>query len=190
MASCNEVISRALKLARVIPSGTVPTSDEYADGLIALQSMFDAWRTGGMFGELEDVYLEENDTAEEGKRYYVTSGVTLTAPTSEYVDADGNTRQPRDLAMYESLTSAGAQTAKLYDRTAWVDLLGLTAAGTCPLSARDQDGLAATLATHGAFIDMFGAEISPRLERLAARFLRNIMGKHGSTQDRGTADYF
>ena len=190
MATCNAVIEDALKLARVIPSGSTPTSAEYADGLVALQSMFDNWRTGGMFGELEDVYLEEDDTAEEGKRYFVVTGVTLTAPTSVYIDGDGVERQPRDLALYESLTQAGTQAAKVYDRTEWRDVVGLTGAGTCPLADRDRHGLAACLVTFGGLADMFGAEPGQGVVAKAKNFLRNIMAKHGSTQDRGTVEYY
>lgn len=192
MATCNEIIADALKLARIIPSGSVPTTDEYADGLIALQSMFDGWRTAGMFGELEDVYLiaGESDVAEEGKRYFTETGATLTTPTSVYLDSLGDTRQPRDLALYESLTEAGTQAAKIYDRTAWVDVIGLTGAGDCPLSDRDRHGLAACLVTFGGLGDMFGAEPGQGVVAKAKNFLRNIMGKHGSTQDRGTVDYY
>ena len=193
MATCNDVIKTALKLGRVIASGVTPTTDEYADGLIALQSMFDGWRTGGMFGELEDVYLiaGESDVAEEGKRYFTETGATLTTPTSVYLDSLGDTRQPRDLALYESLTEAGTQAAKVYDRTAWVDVIGLTGAGACPLASRGMMGLAACLAVSEAFLAEFNdAQVSPRVERLAKNFLRNIMAKHGSTQDRGTVDYY
>jgi hypothetical protein len=72
MATCAEVITYALRMNRVIGSGKDPTTAELADGMIALQALYDQWRTGGMFGDLEDVYLDENDTAEEGKRYFVT----------------------------------------------------------------------------------------------------------------------
>ena len=192
MATCNAVIEDALKLARVIPSGSTPSTAEYADGLVALQSLFDSWRTGGMFGELEDVYLisGDSDVAEEGKRYFVATGASLTVPTSVYVDSLGDTRQPRDLALYESLTEAGTQAAKVYDRTEWRDVIGLTGAGTCPLADRDRHGLAACLVTYGGLADMFGAEVGQGVVAKAKNFLRNIMSKHGSTQDRGTADYF
>jgi hypothetical protein len=46
-----------------------------------------------MFGTLEDVYLDGDDTAEEGKRYYIPSGFTLTDATSEYLDSTGTVRQ-------------------------------------------------------------------------------------------------
>lgn len=190
MATCSQVITNALKLAKVIASGASPTSDETTDGLTCLQSMYDEWVTGGMFGTLEDVYLEADDVAEEGKRYFVPTGVTLTVPTSVYVDADGNTRQPRDMAVYESLTEAGTRAVKLYDRTEWVDLLGLVSGSTAPLSKRDEIGLAACLVTSGGFQAMFGGEISPGVIVKAASFRKNIIGKQGSTQDRSHADYY
>jgi hypothetical protein len=190
MATCLDIITYAMKLAKILPSGGTPSAAETEDGLACLQSLYDGFVTGGMFGELEDVYLDADDTAEEGKRYYVPSGVTLTDATSEYIDAYGDTRQPRDLAIYESLTSAGVRAVKLYDRTEWVDLLDLATTDVAPLSGRGAMGLAACLATAGAFIDMFGGEIGPGTALLAGQFVKNIMGKVGSTQDRPGADYY
>lgn len=190
MASCLDTVTHALILRKVIGVGKEPKPAEAALGMVALQSLYDQWRTGGMFGTLEDVYLEESDTAEEGKRYFVPTGLTLTAPTSVYEDADGNTRQPRDLALYEAVTQAGVQTAKLYDRTAWVDLLDLELSETAPLSGRNALGLAACLATSGGFVAAFGGEAGPDVVYLARHFLRNVMSKMGSTQDKLTNDYF
>lgn len=190
MATCTQIITYALQLAKVLPSGAAATTEEAADGLVALQSMYDGWLTGGMFGELEDVYLDDDDTAEEGKRYFVTTGTTLSAPSSVYVDADGDTRQPRDMAVYEALTQSGTRTAQIYDRTEWVDLIGLVAGDEAPLSKRDAFGLAACLATIGGLADMFGAQPGPGVVIKAKNFMRNVMSKHGSTQDRGTADYY
>lgn len=193
MATCQETVTAALRLARVIGVSASPTSSESDRGLECLQSLYDGWVTGGMFGELEDVYLDSSDTAEEGKRYFVPTGYTLTDTTSIYVDAEGNTRQPRDLSLYESLTEAGTRTVKLYDRTAWVSMTGLTLASTAPLSNRGMMGLAAVLATSGAFAAMFGANalIDPDIRQLAAQFRGNIIGKSGSTQDtEGGVDYY
>jgi len=174
----------------ILGIGVDPTANETSEGMIALQALYDQWLTGGMFGELEDIYLEENDTAEEGKRYFVPTGITLTAPTSVYVDADGETRQPRDMAVYESLTEAGTRTAKIYDRTAWVNLIGLASGDTAPLSGRNAYGLAACLATSGGFLGHFGGNPNPTTVATARHFLRNIMDKRGSTQEPRTADYF
>ena len=190
MATCGEIVTYAMQMARVLGLGKEPKAAESQAGMIALQSLYDQWRTGGMFGTLEDVYLDEDDVAEEGKRYRLASGVTLTAATSDYVDECNQTREPRDLALYEVVTSAGLQTARLYDRIEWVDLLGLELTDEAPLSGRNAYGLAACLATSGGFIAAFGAEPSQPVISLARHFLRNVMGKDGSTQDRQGADYF
>ena len=191
MATCLDVITYAMRMSRVLGIGDEPTGSEGAAGLAALQSLYDGWRNGGMFGELEDVYLTDDDIAEEGVRYFVPTGLTLDEPTSVYIDFDGNTRQPRDLAMYEILTEAGTQTAKLYDRTEWVSLLDLALTDTAPLSKRGTMGLAACLALSGAFIGMFGAkETTPDVARAARDFTASLMRKPGSTQPHDGADFF
>lgn len=187
-STCLDVITDAMSMGRVLGIGKEPKAAEAERGMKALQSLYDQWRTGGMFGALEDVYLSEDDTAEEGKRYY-TNGFTLTAPTSQYVDSYGDTRQPRDLALYETFDGT-TQTARLYDRTEWVDLLDLELGDIAPLSGRNSDGLAACLATSGAFLSVFGAEPSAPVIALARHFLRNVMGKAGTTQDNSGAEYF
>jgi hypothetical protein len=77
MATCLDIVTYAMRLSRILPMGDEPNSDEGAAGLAALQSLYDQWRTSGMFGELEDVYLDGDDVAEEGVRYFVPTGYTL-----------------------------------------------------------------------------------------------------------------
>lgn len=192
MATCLDVITTALKLGRIIPAGEQPEADEAADGMVCLQSLYDHWRIGGMFGSLVDTYLTGDDTAKEGKRYFIPVGMTLADATSIYTDDCGNTRQPRDLALYETLSEAGEHAAKLYDRTAWVDLLGLKVTDEAPLASRGLVGLAACLATSGAFAAMFGdtATMNPDVRGNARDFLRDLSSKAGSTQDNAGADYF
>lgn len=203
MATCLDIITLAMKQCRILPSGGTPSSAETTDGMTALQSLYDEWRTGGMFGALRDCYITADADAQEGHRYYVPAGVTLTDATNDYVPQFGDaysecdyasgigyTRQPRDMALYESVTSTGTHKAKLYDRTAWVDLLGLATTDTAPLADRNASGLAACLATSGGFMDMFGAQPGPGTVALAQHFLRNVMGKIGSTQDNSGAEYF
>lgn len=191
MATVRDIITHALKLARVISSGESPSSEEAADGLVCLQSLYSSWVHNAMFGELEDVYLDADDDAQEGKRYYVPTGLTLTDATSVY-DDNGTTRQPRDLAIYEVLMQAGTRTVKLYDRTEWVELTGLTLNSTAPLSSRGEMGLAAVLATYGGFAAMFGdtATMNPDVRRAASDFLGQIMAKKGSTRDKTGSEYF
>jgi hypothetical protein len=191
MATCLDVITYAMRQCRILGLGKEPKAREAEEGMVALQALYDQWRTGGMFGTLEDIYLDGDDIGEEGKRYFVPTGYTLTAATSVYLDSDEVTRQPRDLALYEVLTQAGAQTARLYDRIEWVDLLGLELTDTAPLSSRNAYGLAACLATSGGFSSAFGGQEPPiQVVALARHFLRSIMGKKGSTQDRGSGEYF
>lgn len=205
MATCLDVVTNALKLARVISSGETPEADESGDGMLALQSLYDQWRIGGMFGSLTDAYLTADADAQEGYRYYLTAGVTLTDATNDYVPQYGDsytecdyssgigaTRQPRDLAFYESVTSTGTHAARLYDRKAWVDLLGLTLADDAPLASRNLMGLSACLATYGGFTAMFGdtATLNPDVRKLANSFLESIASKAGSTQDVSGADFY
>lgn len=192
MATCLEVITAAMQMTGVLALGKSPKAAETERGLRALQSLYDQWLTGGMFGTLEDVYLSDDDTAEEGKRYLLASGVTLTEPTTIAAEdsRDGEERQPRDLSVYESVTSTGTRAVRLYDRSEWVDLLGLDSGDVAPLSKRNSDGLAAVLATSAGFIGAFGAPANETVVALARHFLRNMVGKQGSTQDRDGADYF
>jgi hypothetical protein len=193
-ATCLDIITSALKLGRVIPSGGTPSAAETEDGMDCLQSLYDEWVAGAMFGKLTDSYLTASDTAQEGYRYLLAAGVTLTEPATISAEdsADGVERQPRDLALYESLTSTGTRSVRLYDRTGWVDLLDLTTGDIAPLSSRGKMGLAACLATSGAFAAMFGdtATMNPDVRAAANRFKASLSYKLGSTRDRTAAEYF
>lgn len=193
-STCLDVITSALKLARVLRSGGTPGAAETSDGLSCLQSLYDSFVTDGMFGRLEDVYLTANDTAQEGKRYRLAAGITLTEPTtiSAQDSSTGEERAVRDLALYEKVDSTGTRTVRLYDRTGWVNLLGLASGDIAPLSSRGAMGLAACLATSGAFAAMFGdtASMNPDVRAMSNRFRASLSYKLGSTQDRRKAEYF
>ena len=192
MASCLDIITSALKLARVISSGATPTAAETSDGLDCLQSLYDEWVASAMFGKLEDVYLLADDTAKEKHRYILASGVTLTEPATILDECTGDTRAPYDLAVYEKIDSSGTRTVRLYDRTGWVDLLGLATTDTAPLASRGKMGLAACLATSGAFAAMFNdtATMNPDVRTAANRFRASLAYKLGSTQRRTPVEYF
>ena len=193
-STCLDVITSALKLARVLPSGGTPSASETTDGLACLQSLYGEMVAAAMFGRLEDVYLTADDTAEEGKRYRLAAGITLTEPTTISAEdsSTGEERAVRDLALYEKVDSTGTRTVRLYDRTGWVNLLGLASSDIAPLESRGAMGLAALLATSGAFCAMFGdtATLNPDVRALANRFRASLSYKLGSTQDRRKAEYF
>lgn len=202
-ATCLDIITYTLRMSRVIGIGKTPKAAESEEGMAALQSLYDEWRTGSMFGTLKDCYVSSAVTAQEGRRYYVTSGGSVTDATSDYTpqfgdaytECDyasgiGKVRQPRDLSLYEVVEADGTQTAKLYDRTGWIDLLDLELTDIAPLSGRGAYGLAACLATSGGFIAAFGAQPQDSTIALSRHFLRNIMSKMGSTQDDSGGEYF
>jgi hypothetical protein len=190
MATCLETVANAMRMSKVLGIGKEPKAAEAELGMSCLQGLYDMWLTNNMFGRLTDVYLTADDTAEEGKRYYIPLGITLTAATSSIVDPDGNTRQPRDLSCYETLTSTGTRAVKLYDRTAWVNLLDLGLSDIAPLSGRGATGLAAALASYGALAAAFGADPGPQVGVLAATFMAGLSYKTGSTRDKIKAEYF
>jgi hypothetical protein len=198
--TCLDIVTYAMRQSRIIGPGREPRDAEAEEGMVALQSLYDQWRTGGMFGRLADVYLSGDANAQEGKRYYVPAGVTLTDATNDYVPdyplndygcgcdygsgiSTGVTRQPYDVALYEVVDSSGNLSAKLYDRSAWVDLLDLALTDIAPLSSRNAYGLAACLATSGGFVSVFGGEPPSAISNLAAQFTRNLSSKFGSSQD-------
>lgn len=193
-STCLDVVTSALRLARVVGVNRDPKAAESERGMECLQSLYDYWVSNGMFGRLVDVYLTASDTAREGRRYLLAAGVTLTEPTTIPAEqnCEGVPRQPRDLSIYESLTSTGTRSVRLYDRTSWVDLTGLSLSDVAPLSSRGQVGLSACLATYGGFSAMFGVGqgINPDVRALAVTFLAGLSYKLGSTRDRSRAEYF
>lgn len=174
MATCRDIVTHALNIGATTKGS--PSASELDLGMTCLQSLYDEWVSGGMFGRLKDVFLQENDIAEPGRRYYL-NGYTLTFATNE------NQAQMPDLALVETVSTGGVRTVKLFDRYQWVNLLSLAAADDAPLASRGAMGLAAALACSGAFLAAFGdAEVSPRVERLSNRFIGALMHKLGSTQ--------
>ncbi len=204
MATCLEIIGDALRLARVIGIGKEPRGAEAEAGMRCLQSLYDGWVSNGMFGRLTDEYLDAGTAAQEGRRYCAPAGVTVTDATDSYepVDSDyagygtvgytGETRQPRDLAIYEVQHASGDRFVKLYDRDRWVEMTGLDLSDDAPLSGRGHMGLAACLAINGAFSAMFGTgqDVNPDVRGLAAQFIHDLSYRRGSTQDRAAGEYF
>lgn len=190
MTTCSEIITLALRQVRVLGSGRDARAAEGADGLVALQGMFDAWVANGMFGRLTDVYTAVAYTAHENERIRAASSAVVTIPTTfSEGGLDGSDRGPRDLSLIEVYNIVAAtRQVSLFDRNAWVRIEALALADTCPLANRGASGLAACLAETWA--DMFGAEVGSGVRRLAASFRTGLSLKLGSTRDSVGADYF
>lgn len=197
MTTVRDVVTLALKQARILAPGDAPSADEADDGLTAFQGMLDQWVNEGLFGKLTDEYLESSDTAKENRRYKLAAGVTLTIPETIQGDggdygAEGNTteeRQPFDLAIIESVTSAGVRSVKLRDRYQWVELTGLALGDDAPLADRGAIGLAANLAVF--FTEMFGVGlVGPGTIQQARKFVSALSAKTATTQGDRVAEYF
>lgn len=187
MTTCRDIITYAMRQARILPAGRDPKASELADGIVALRSLYDGWVANGMFGRLTDTYQSTAYTAGEGERVIAPSGVEITFPTT--VDAACGERCPRDLTVIETIIG-GQRSVKLWDRSGWVDLLGLNENGPAPLASRGAWGLAATLAVSGGFVTMFGGEPTSDVRMLALRFQNGLVAKFGTTQDSIAGDYF
>lgn len=185
MATVRDIVTLALKQARVIGIGQTAPDPLASQGLTAFQTMFDMWVINGMFGRLTDLYKTANYEAKEGERITAPTGVVITLPAT--IDDCGGERAPRDLSLVEYSIN-GVRSVKLYDRTAWVDLLGFTLGTAAPLAERGQGGLASCTAR--VFCEMFGREMLPYTARQAAMFEGALSSKFGTTQDREGVDYF
>mgnify|MGYP003659349723 CR=1 FL=1 len=179
MATCQQIISTALRMARIVPLASEPKAKEAEHGLIVLQGIYDDWMGRGMFGRLKDIYTTDDYTAEEGDRIFA-DGATITLP--ELMDGD---RVPRDLACVS--VDDGDLRHYVWDGE-WVELTRLALSSECPLSARDPAGLSSLLAIQLA--ESFGEQCGPATAAKGLRFQAGLMAKANSTQDRTGAEYF
>lgn len=191
MATCNDVIRRALQKARVLAEGEDPTAEQAADGLTALQSLLDGWVTGGMFGALTDVYKSAAYTAKEFERVRKDAAVTITIPDTIEDPQTGETRTPRDRACIQVVyPSAGTKQSYLYDAQVgdWVQIQSLALTDDTPLQGLGVDGLASVLALDVA--DEYGVDVTPSTAAKAARFVANLSGQFNSDRYRAVGSYF
>lgn len=173
MATCRDIVSRALHMARVVDREDDPTAAELRDGLTVLQTLYDQWLVGGMFGRLTDVYESDSYEASEGQRIFLDTG-TVTLPT------EIDDRKPRDLVAIEAFDSEGRR-AWIWDRTAWVRIDSLADSDDAPLAERGVNGLAACVALN--YAEEFGAEVTANVLRQCAAFKTALSYKFGSQRD-------
>jgi hypothetical protein len=192
MATCRDIITGALRRARVYGPGETPNADDAADGMIALQSMFDGWRTGGTFGRLVDVMPDVSGPADEQQRVLLSGAITATLPTEVKDKDSGLMRPPLDLALIEIITPADAVpcVGSLYDagRGDWVQITALTLDGEAPLSARDEFGLSCCLAE--VMAPEYNGSLMPSTMLRAGAFRRMLVSRFGSQRRTGQAVYY
>jgi hypothetical protein len=174
MPTCADIITQGLRLARVIASGENPKADEATDGMFALQSLFDEWVAGGVFGLMTDTYQTAAYTAKEQQIVITDGSPVITIPTT--YDACGDTtgnpngqRAPLDLACIQVRDrTAGTVATWLYDG-AWKQIDALALTDEAPLASRGQMGMAAAVAVR--FVESFGkGKVTPLMLDSAGKF--------------------
>lgn len=171
MATCSDIITRAFRMAKIVAVGEEPSSTEADEAMDVLLSIYQ--RLADTALGIETVrYETANYTAEEGERIYCTATVTL--PTT--ID-DGDVRRPHDLAaiQYLDTTTSSAWRTYISDKGTWTRTDNLTKTSTAPFADRNEEGLAALLATE---LDTFGGEISPAIVQKARRFQSQMQPKN------------
>lgn len=195
MATCRDVITSALRKLDELGIGDQPSQQDADSGLAALQNMFDAWATGGMFGPLTDVYKSSTYEARAGERVRSTATVTLPAyqdeTESEVGDAPYGTNQPVDRSLIVVVNpTTGVRQTNLWDawRGQWVRIEALTLSSECPLSALGKDDLACCLAK--SIADEINVPVGSQTELRAAKFVQRLTQRRDSARTATAPDFF
>lgn len=181
MATCRDIVTRALVMVGVVARGDTPEAEELNDGMTILQSIYDQWLIGGMFGRLNDKFDEGDTDVAAGQRVYVSDGI---ATLPDFTDTGCRWR---DLAAIEVFDTNGRR-VYLWDRTDWVRIDALEPTDRAPLSDRGANGLAACVAL--LYAEEFGAQVGPGAARQAGTFKYALSVKSGSTRDPVPGQYF
>lgn len=180
MPTCRDIIIQALRMSKVIASGEEPTADEAADGMFALQSLYEAWAAGGMFGRLRDTLTATAMTAEPGQRVRALASAVVTLPIVS--TDDGDDVPLFDLSAIEIIdVTAGARALYLFEsaRGGWSRIDALALGDEAPLAMRSRAGLAAALAS--SFVEQFGGTITAGIQRQAIQFRSSLRWKAGAS---------
>jgi hypothetical protein len=167
MATVRDIITTAMRRARIIGLGRAPKAAEADDGLVALQGYYDGLFAHGPFSALADVYTTENYTAKENERI-VADGATITIPDT----LEEGTRTPKDLSAVIVITDT-TQRNYVFSLGRWEACDALTLDSEAPLSKRDKEGLACALAVDLA--ESYAQAVGPRVMEKASRFNSSLM---------------
>lgn len=178
MATCRDIVTTALQRARVVGLGRTPRPSEAVDGLFSLQGYYDGLFSNGPFSALEQVYKTVSYTAGMNERI-IADGATITIPDT----IDGS--PPEDLSVVVVITDA-TQKNYVFSQGRWEICDNLTLDSDAPLSARDREGLACTLAVELA--ETYGTQVGPRTFEKASRFNSSIMRFADMTFDGGVTN--
>lgn len=182
MTTCRDIVTLALRQARIVGIGRTPRASEAAEGMDALQALYDRMFADGPLGPFTDVYATSDYTAKENERI-IADNATITIPDT--FDDGGELRTPKDLSAIIVVTDT-TQKNYVFSLGRWQIADSLTLDSEAPLANRDRVGLAALLAVQ--FAEMFGAVLPPETTRRAYQFKGRI--SHKFSTDRGLPEYY
>lgn len=185
MVTCRDIVARAMKMAGILGQGEMPEAEELDSGMTVLQSMYDQWLAGGMFGRLLDAYQDGDYEAKANQRVYVNEGIGTLPDFTELNDTDEC--RWRDLAAVEIYDTNGRR-AYVWDRDAWVRIDNLLPGDDAPLAMRGANGLAACLAVY--YAEEYGAQIGAGAALQARNFKFSLATRYGTQQDLVPGVYF
>lgn len=179
MATCQDIIRRALRSLGILGSGQEPTGADADDGLERLQSLVLGLPGLNMNGLWHDHATSTAGTvARESQRLTVTAPGTVTLPL--VITHCERPRPPRDLAKVQ-IIGTGLDNAGFWiysaTKSLWGQLDGLEISSELPFGDEDSEGLAAMLAVNMG--DEFGATatITQRTNNLAATAARSFRAR-------------
>jgi hypothetical protein len=179
MATCRDVIKRALRMLGVLARGDEPASDEATDALEALKGLY---LTPGLLGRLTPVVITADYTAGENERIFNADGaVTVTLPTT-ITDADSSeARTPKNRALV--VVTGTNPGSFVYDAElgSWVQIDALTLASTAPFSTDLTEPLSARLAV--SLSSDYGLTPPPAVAALSGAFTAAVALASGEARD-------
>lgn len=165
MTTCRDIVTLALRRARVVGIGRTPRASESDDAMTALQGYYDGLFAHGAFSALKQVYKAVDYTAGLNERI-IADNATITIPDLI------NGIPPVDLSAIIVVTDT-TQKNYVFSLGRWQVCDSLTLDSTAPLANRDQEGLACSLALEIA--ENYGTSVGPRVFEKATRFNSSLL---------------
>ena len=182
-----DICSRAMRQARVLAAGEIPTEEDLDDAIETLKSILLRAVSEGAFGRLNNAIATEGDFIAEPMTRVVRNNADNTSITlpETITNEDGETDLPYDrsvIAIADQLTNQTVTYIYDLDVARWLPIETMTATSVVPLSARDAKGLSAYLSVE--ISDEYGQEVREATARAALRFNASLLNGQSRPRQR------
>lgn len=176
MATCRDLVRRAMRMIAQLEAGGEPEAIEASDALESLQSLINGLPAVMLGGPWIEVDTATDYEAGEDERVRITdfdASVDVTLPeTIDDPNVDGGVRAPRNGARVQIIGEVdGEDYRPVYVYISylgeWVRIDALTLSSDNPFGPEHDDGLAAMLAVRMA--PEFGATVTAEVTEMALR---------------------